>query len=279
MKIRCWGARGSIPVSGREYLRYGGDTTCLEIRTADDEIIIIDAGTGIRGLGAQLLAENRFRYNMFITHSHWDHILGFPFFKPIYRRETSIRIFGCHASQESIKNMLSKVMAAPNFPVDFKDVRAEISYQEECSQDIQIQSTAVTPIALSHPNPGSGYKFVERGKSFVFLTDNELRYRHPEGLGFADYVRFCAGAELLIHDSEFTEEEYQAKRTWGHSSYRDALQLALEARVKRFGLYHHNQERTDDQIDAIVQDCREIVAARKADLECFAVAQGMELEL
>ena len=127
MIVRCWGARGSIPVSGREYLKYGGDTTCLEIRTDEDGIIIIDAGTGIRRLGNRLLEEGRFQYTMIFTHSHCDHILGFPFFKPIYRKETSIRMFGCPFTQDSIKKMISRVMTAPNFQVDFKDVQAEIS--------------------------------------------------------------------------------------------------------------------------------------------------------
>jgi len=279
MLIRCWGARGSIPVSGPEYLKYGGDTTCLEIRTADDAIIIVDAGSGIRRLGNRLLAEGRFEYSMVFTHSHWDHILGFPFFNPIYRKETSIHMCGFPFNQESVKEMIAKVMTSPNFPVDYNNVQARISYQESCRSTFAVHSLTIEPIRASHPNSGIGYKFSENGKVFVFLTDNELTYRHPGGLDFPDYVRFAAGADLLFHDSEFTEEEYQTKKTYGHSTYRAALQLALDAGVKSFGLFHHNQERTDAALDEIVDKCRQIVAARGSCLECFAAREGMEIRL
>ncbi len=277
--IRCWGARGSIPVSGQEYLKYGGDTTCIEIRTNEDEIIIIDAGTGIRKLGKKLVEEKRLRFNMLFTHAHWDHILGLPFFKPLYQKKTFIRMFGCPFSQISVKKMISKVMAPPNFPVEFKDIQAEIAYQETCRKSFSIKSMTVIPIFISHPDPGIGYKFVEDGRSFVFLTDNELAYKHPGGLNFLDYVDFCSQADLLIHDSEFTPQEYQTKITWGHSAYPDALKLALDARVTQLGLFHHNQDRSDSALDEIVQKCRRVIERQKAKLECFAVYAGMETRL
>jgi phosphoribosyl 1,2-cyclic phosphodiesterase len=279
MMIRCWGARGSIPVCGQEYIKYGGDTTCIEIRTHEDEIIIIDAGTGIRKLGNHLLKERRYRYHMIFTHSHWDHILGFPFFKPLYRKETSIRMFGCPFTQESVRKMIAKVMTAPNFPVDFANVQADISYQEACENTFSIKSMEVTPILTSHPNPGIGYKFVENGRCFVFLTDNELAFKHPGGLDYIDYVNFSSKADLLIHDSEYTEEDYKTRRTWGHSAYPDALKLALDAQAKKLGLFHHNQDRTDTEVDEIVQDCRRIIENNGARLECFAVSEGMEISL
>jgi len=130
MIVRCWGARGSIPVSGREYIRYGGDTTCLEIRTKNDEVIIIDAGSGIRALGNKLIAEKRLKYTMIFTHAHWDHIMGFPFFKPIYYKRSFIKMFGCPFAQTSVRNMISKIMEPPNFPVNFENIRAEIDYHE-----------------------------------------------------------------------------------------------------------------------------------------------------
>jgi phosphoribosyl 1,2-cyclic phosphodiesterase len=279
MLIRCWGARGSIPVSGEEYLKYGGDTTCIEIRTAGDKIIIVDAGTGIRKLGNRLLEEERFQYNMIFTHSHWDHILGFPFFKPIYRQETSIHMFGCPFTQDSIEKMVAKVMAAPNFPVNFKNVQANFSYHKTCEGSFAIESMDVTPIATSHPDRGIGYKFVEDGRVFIFLTDNELAFKHPGGLDYKDYVHFCSGADLLIHDAEYTEEEYQTKKTWGHSVYKDALRLALDAEVKKLGLFHHNQERTDAGIEEIIKKCRQEIKDQRADLECLGIFEGMEIHL
>lgn len=279
MIIRCWGARGSIPVSGKEYLMYGGDTTCIEIRTRDDNIIIIDAGSGIRRLGNRLLNENRHKYTIIFTHSHWDHLMGFPFFEPIYIKKTYIDIFACPFVQKSVKNMISQTMTPPNFPVGFEDIKAEISYHGTCEDHFSINSMIVTPILLSHPNHGIGYKFVEDDKCFVFLTDNELSFQHPGGLDYQDYLDFSSNADLLIHDSEFTEKEYKRTKGWGHSVYKDALKLALEAGVKRFGLSHHNQERTDTELEEIVQDCRHIIKRKKARLECFALSQEMEITL
>ncbi len=278
MLIRCWGSRGSIPISGKEYLKYGGDTTCIELRTKNDDIIIIDAGSGIRRLGNNLIKEGRHDFNIIFTHAHWDHILGFPFFKPLYRKETRINILGAILAQESIKNILSKTMQAPNFPVRFEDMKAEISYIGACPDWFRIKGLSITPIHLSHPNQGLGYKFSENNKNFVFITDNELTYIHPGGLKFEDYVEFCRGAELLIHDSEYLPEEYNKfTKTWGHSVYLDSLNLALEAGVKRFGLFHHNQERTDEQIDSMIAGCRRIIKERGSNMECFAVARDMEI--
>jgi len=278
--IRCWGSRGSIPVSGKSYLKYGGDTTCIELRTKNDDIIIIDAGSGIRRLGNTLIKEGRKDLNIIFTHAHWDHILGFPFFKPLYFEGTSINMLGSPIAQDSIKHIISKTMQAPNFPVRFEDMKAEISYIGACPDWFRIKAISIEPIRISHPNQGMGYKFTEDSKSFVFLTDNELTYVHPGGLTYEGYCEFARGADLLIHDSEYLPEEYaKHTKTWGHSIYLDSLNLALEAGVKSFGLFHHNQERSDEQIDKMVEDCKSIIKERGSKMECFAVAQDMVLEV
>jgi len=280
MYIKSWGSRGSIPVSGKEYIKYGGDTTCIEIRTGNGEIIIVDAGTGLRRLGKQLIEEGRFHYHLIFTHAHWDHLIGFPFFRPLYLRRSDIQIHGCPFALKYVDTMLSKVMSPPNFPVSFTDVKAHIEIEQECPLSFQIDTITVSRIRLSHPNQGSGYKFVEEGgKTFVFLTDNELGYIHPGGLGAADYVDFSAGADLLIHDAEFTEEEYKTYKTWGHSSCNSTVDLALRAGVGELGLYHLNQDRTDDDMDRITNDCRRIIAERKSPLQCFAVSSDMAFQL
>jgi phosphoribosyl 1,2-cyclic phosphodiesterase len=279
MIIRCWGSRGSIPVSGKQYLRYGGNTTCLEIRTNDDKILIVDAGSGIREAGNHLIASGRHDFTLLLTHAHWDHIMGFPFFKPIYSHKTNLNVWGCPFAQDSIKEMLARTMEAPNFPVNFDSIHANISYQNTCIDSYTLSSMIITPIALSHPNQGSGYKFEEDGKSFVFLTDNELRFKHEGGLDYQDYLEFSQGADLLFHDAEYKEEEYKKTGGWGHSCYKDALNLAIDAGVKKLGLFHHNQERIDDEIDAIVNDCREEFKKRGKNLECSAVGQSMEFKL
>jgi len=279
MIIRCYGARGSIPVSGKQYLKYGGDTTCLEIRSKNDEIIIVDAGSGIRRLGNILLDEKRYEYNIIFTHSHMDHILGFPFFKPIYIGKATINILGCPTTQGDISKLLSRAMSAPFFPIQFEQLKAKINYSADCPISFSIDSIEIFPINLSHPNVGMGYKFIEDGKTFVFLTDNELGYRHRNGRTFEEYADFAKEADLLIHDAEYTPEQYKFNRTWGHSNYIDAIELALTAQVKRLGLFHHNQDRSDDDQDAIVQECRDIIKSKNRDMECFALTQTTELVL
>lgn len=279
MIIRCFGARGSIPVSGKNYLRYGGNTTCLEILNSGDDVLLVDAGSGIREAGNSFLSGGRHDFTLLLTHAHWDHIMGFPFFKPLYSEKTHLTIWSCVFTQNSIKEMLAHVMSAPYFPINYDDVHANITYADIYGKSCQFGDLKITPIALSHPNQGTGYKFSESGKSFVFLTDNELGFRHEGGLVYEDYLGFCRGADLLIHDAEYREKEYPKRRGWGHSTIEQATKLALDAGVRQLGLFHHNQDRLDDEIDDMVASCRRIISDQGSALECFAVHQGMELAL
>ncbi len=279
MQITCWGSRGSIPVSGKAYLKYGGDTTSLEIRTKSGDIIAVDAGTGIRRFGNKLVEENALDINFLFTHAHWDHLMGFPFFKPLYSKNANFLMHGCPFHSQFVETILSTVMAPPNFPVKYADVKAQMTYEKACPQEFKIGSVSVIPIPISHPNGGSGYKFIEDGKTFVFLTDNELGYRHAGGRQFDDYVEFVADADLLIHDSEYTPQEYQTFIEWGHSVYTDVLKLTRKAGVKKLGLFHINQERNDDQMDDMVSTCRKYFNDHGLPIECVGVATDMKFEL
>lgn len=279
MLIRCWGSRGSIPVSGESYLKYGGDTTCLEIQAQSGDIIIIDAGTGIRRYGNQAATSGHPKYDFLFTHAHWDHIMGFPFFKPLFFDRTQIHLHSCPFDRHFVKMILSKVMAEPYFPVTYAEIKAQITYAPVCQREFQIGSISVQPIAMSHPNGGCGYKFVENGKSLVFLTDNELGHTHPGGLNFSAYIKMVSGADLLIHDAEYTPDEYRHFKGWGHSVYTDALKLAQEAGCRKLGLFHLNQERTDGQMDQMVADCQQIIAAGDQIIECFGIGSDWQLRL
>jgi len=276
MYIKCWGSRGSIPVSGKNYLKYGGDTTCIEIRTKSDDIIIIDAGTGIRRLGNKLIEEERFRYNFLFTHAHWDHLLGFPFFKPIFFNNSELRIYKCPFPGTYAEKMISQILASPYFPGKHS---AKISFKKGCPEQFEIGSITVIPIRLSHPNGGSGYKFIENGKSFVFLTDNELGHIHPGGLPSDDYLKFSTGADLLIHDAEYTSKEYETFIKWGHSSCADVIDLSIKAEIKELGLFHLNQERTDKEMDEIIIACKKNITEKGHNLNCFAVRSDMTFNL
>ncbi|MCP4744579.1 MAG: MBL fold metallo-hydrolase [Desulfobacteraceae bacterium] len=279
MIIQCWGSRGSIPVSGKEYIKYGGDTTCVEVRTNSGDIIIIDAGTGIRRLGNHLIAENQYKYHFLLTHGHWDHLMGFPFFKPLFLEYPVIHMHRGPFHKKFMEGMFSKVMAPPNFPVRFSNLKARIVYEEDHPEKFEIGSVTIVPIQISHPNTGKGYKFVEDGNTFVFLTDNELGFVHRAGLPKNEYLKFCKGADLLIHDAEYTPDEYKLLMEWGHSSYLDVLELAFKAEVKKLGLFHLNQERTDEEVDSMVEACHKIIDTRRQTLDCFAVGEGMTFKL
>ncbi len=274
MQIRCWGARGSIPVSGRQFERFGGDSPCLEVRDHQGTCLIIDCGTGMRRLGVRLLEEGCEDYSLIMTHFHWDHLLGFPFFRPLYSASTRLTLYGWPAVQGRVLEKLLHVMAPPHFPVPARDIRATLDYIPCDTPWLILGALRIDIIALNHPNRGLGFRITEKGRQFVFLTDNELAATYPEGSSYEDFVAFCEGADLLIHDGEYTEEEYLQTRSWGHSRYRDAVQLARDAGVARLGLFHHNQDRTDDAIDVIVQECRALLQGE--DIDCFAVAQDME---
>ncbi len=279
MKVRFWGARGSLPVSGEDYVRYGGNTTCVDVRSSGGEVIIVDAGTGIRELGNLLLKQGIHEYRMLFTHGHWDHIMGFPFFMPLYLKKTKVEIFGCSCAQKTIQEILSGTMSTPNFPVNLADINASIHFNGICPQNFDIDGVRVETIPMNHPNEGHAYKFTEGGRSFVFLTDNELGVSHKGGATYGEYLEFSRGADLLVHDAEYRPEEYKRTKGWGHSVFTDALKLAMEAGVKRFGLFHHNVERTDADVDSMVDECRRILSDAGVQMECFGVTQTSEFDL
>jgi phosphoribosyl 1,2-cyclic phosphodiesterase len=278
MYIKCWGARGGIPVSGQEYNKYGGNTACLEVRDNKGTIIIIDAGTGIRQLGQALLLDEDFDLNIIFSHFHWDHIIGFPFFKPIYDLRYNLNILDHIHFEMGVKELLSEVMRDPFFPVSPNEIKANVDYKK-VDWKFTVGEIILETIPVSHPNGGIGFKFIHENRTFVFLTDNELGYVHPGGRSFDDYVSFCKGADLLIHDAEYNENEYVYTEGWGHSTYSDAVRLALEAGVKSLGLFHHNQERNDIELDRLVADANFLITKAGGNLDCFAVSQEMELKL
>ncbi len=280
MKIRIWGCRGSLSTPGPTTLRYGGNTTCLEIRSSDGHVIVIDAGSGARNLGKALMNDSSVKqiYWLF-THSHWDHVVGFPFFAPSYSKKYRIILCGGPNSHDSLRKYLTRQMEPPYFPVDFSVLKADFVFQREFSGSGFIDSIQIESIPLSHPNGGYGYKLIEGNKSFVFLTDNELSCRHEDGLTADGYKNFCSNADLLFHDAQYTQEDYRFTKGWGHSTYEDALELAIAANVKRFGLFHHDPDRTDDDMDIQLKKCKDKIKERNLPLDCFGVAEGMEIDI
>ncbi len=281
MIITIWGSRGSLPTPEPYTARYGGNSTCLEVRFNDGNRLVIDAGSGIRKLGNALLKDKARpkELYLYLTHAHWDHLMGFPFFTPAYIKGMKLHVRGGVMAKRFLEKFLTKQMEAPYFPVDFKAMQARFDFTKGKPAGFQAGGAKITPIPLSHPNGGWGCKIEEAGKSFVFLTDNELGHRHENGLTQSEYVQSCARADLLIHDAQYTEEEYRAKKTWGHSTYNQALMLALSAKVGKLGFFHHDPERTDDEIDKLVERARKKVDNESRQLECFGVEEGQVIKL
>jgi phosphoribosyl 1,2-cyclic phosphodiesterase len=279
MDIKCWGSRGSVPVSGRPYLKYGGDTTCIEVTAKTGETIIIDAGTGLRRLGNSLIERDIKRFHLLLTHAHWDHILGIAFFRPLQFTKVSMVIQDRLFSGIKTSDVLHEVMRTPFFPIGPQDFRADIHFEKHINTSFSIGSINVETIPTSHNNGGLGYRFMEDGKSFVFLTDNELGFDHPESRGFKAYMDFSRNADLLFHDGEYTPDEYKRKKGWGHSSVKDVLDLAVQAGVKKIGLFHLSQDRVDGEIDEIVNSCRVDLEQANSAIDCFAVAADLKIHL
>lgn len=284
MRITVWGCRGSLPVPGETTLRYGGNTTCLEIRSRSGEIFIVDAGSGLRNLGNSLNRDSDPReIRFFFTHAHWDHLLGFPFFAPLYSSDYRL-IFcsGLHA-QGTIHDYLSRQMAPPFFPVELSDVRASIDYQcvNPCheSRCCCFGGLQVHPFPVNHSNGGFGYRFMENGKVCIFVPDNEIRFHHDGGPERAGFVELFRGADLLLHDSQYTEVEYAATRGWGHSTFADAVDLAMDAGVGRLGLFHHDPGRCDGALDQQLAWCRQRIRDAGSSMDCFAATEGMVIDL
>jgi len=285
MKIKIWGCRGSLTTPGKQTLRYGGNTTCVEVRMQDGRVIILDAGSGLRNLGKALVAERETNLLMLLTHAHWDHVCGFPFFDPAYFPQFRITLCGGPDAQKSLRRYFKHQMEPPFFPVPFEHLQAQLDFGCQCDHACAGKITTMNggsrcrSVHLNHPDGGYGFKLEEQGKVFVFLPDNELGFHHENGPRFAEHVEFCRGVDLLLHDAQYTEAEYQRTRGWGHSTYGDTLRLASKAGVKRLGLFHHDPGRTDDDLDRQLEWCRQQLRDANSSVDCFACAEDMVIEL
>jgi phosphoribosyl 1,2-cyclic phosphodiesterase len=288
LSLRFWGTRGSIPSPGPSTVRYGGNTPCVELRTADGWLIILDAGTGIRELGRSLVERANgapVKGDIFLTHAHWDHIQGIPFFAPLFQKGNHFTIWGSESLQNSIGRVVRDQMSPTVFPVTFEELDARIDFKELSEERSAGHGYDVSAMPVRHPGGALGYRFTNGnagGRALVYVSDNELsaaaRYEEPNG--WRDrFVEFVRGAKVLIHDTMYRADEYSSFVGWGHSTYEDAVELALEANVEQLVLYHHRPERTDDEVDGCVASCRAMVAARGGTLEIVAAAEGMTLEV
>jgi phosphoribosyl 1,2-cyclic phosphodiesterase len=286
LRVQFWGTRGSIPSPGPKTVRYGGNTPCVELRTTEGWLIILDAGTGMRELGRSLLGRANgapIKGDIFLTHAHWDHIQGIPFFGPIFQRGNHFTIWGSQTLETSIDRIVRDQMNPVVFPVTFEELDATIDFSAIDEKKQVRHGFEVSAYPVRHPGGALGYRFTEtteKARSLVYISDNELgsggKYETPIGWR-SKLVDFVKGAKVLVHDTTYTAEEYDHYRGWGHSTYDDALALAIEAGVEQLVLFHHKPERSDEELDQRVEQCREIVKERGIQMDIEAAAEGMTL--
>jgi phosphoribosyl 1,2-cyclic phosphodiesterase len=280
MQVRIWGCRGSLATPGRETLRYGGNTSCVEIETGDGTRIILDAGTGIRGLGRRLAAERASEIHLCLTHLHLDHIEGIGFFAPIFDPETVVHIWGPPSSVRSLDERLSRYLSAPLFPVEIGDFPASFVFHDVGDEPWEIGSARLVAEHVSHPGATLGYRVEADGASIAYLPDHEPAIGVDLERLTSDWVSgfsLAAGATVLIHDAQYTDLEYLEHVGWGHSSVSQAVSFAVMADVSRLLLFHHDPVHTDEDLDAHGQRAHELWRGNGTLPEL--AYEGMEIRL
>jgi len=278
MRVRFHGVRGSIPTPGPATVRYGGNSVCVEVRLADGTCIVLDAGTGVRELGKALAAEHyRAPIHLFITHGHWDHIIGLPFFGPVYASDTTIVL---HATTErGVRGMRNAdIFDRTHFPVAFSELPARFHRVEDFG-DHRIGSATIRHIELNHPGGATGFRIDDAdGTSICYLTDNELDPPGGAVTTVDQLARFAAGTDLLIHDAQYLPGDMPARRGWGHSVVDDVIALAALAEARTVALHHHDPDRDDDALDRIGEDAARRARELSPALRAIVAREGLTWE-
>jgi phosphoribosyl 1,2-cyclic phosphodiesterase len=296
-RIKFWGTRGSIAVPSPDTLLYGGNTTCVELR-ADGEIIVLDAGSGIRPLGIALDREFQarpIRLSLLITHAHWDHIQGFPFFKPAYDSKNEIRIFGFDGAGATFREIMTEPMRSPFFPITMRELSARMDINKLTEMKFSLGQLDIHAAFVNHPGVCAGYRIFSSAGSVAFVPDHEpyefflhafrgnrlssARAKQIAAEEQSGLVRFLHGSDILILDAQYTDREYKNYIGWGHSSVSSAVSLALEAEIQTLVLFHHDPHHDDETVDAMLESARELVAKSGRPLEIVAAQEGSEILL
>jgi phosphoribosyl 1,2-cyclic phosphodiesterase len=284
--LTFWGTRGSIPTPGPGTARYGGNTPCISIVGAPGRLVILDAGSGLRPLGHELMKQRHglLAADILLSHTHWDHIQGLPFFKPLSTRDTSVSIYGAAQEGVALKEILGRQMDPMVFPVPLNALAASLTVVEIEEGEFELDDFRICAFRLRHPGTTLGYRLAPRsgGREVAYVTDNELgaggTYEVPVDWR-ARMVEFIAGADTLIHDAMYLDQIIQARAGWGHSTPRQAVDLAREGGCRRLILFHHEPEHDDRALDRLVADTRDYARTAAPGLQVEPAIEGMTFSL
>jgi len=284
--IKFWGVRGSIPTPGPSTVRYGGNTPCIEMRLSDDKFFILDAGSGLRELGLNLLKSGKnLQAHLFISHMHWDHIQGIPFFVPALLPGNEFIFHGAEDPSKSLKDILENQMNPINFPITMEQMASNLNYEAFDIGTYEIEGIKIETMKLNHPGNALGYKFYVNGKTVVYISDNEPKPEEydPENSRIIEFnetlLNFTKDADLLINDAQYTPEEFKTRVTWGHSPYDFTVSLALASNVKKLVIFHHDPVHNDEFVDDMIIAAKKIAETAESNLEIIGAKEGLEIQL
>jgi phosphoribosyl 1,2-cyclic phosphodiesterase len=280
VRAKIWGCRGSLAAPGPETVRYGGNTSCIEVRLSDERLIVIDAGTGIRNLGVSLGGDRPERIDIMLTHLHLDHIEGLGFFTPIWDPACEVHLWGPPSPNRTLRERVATYFSPPLFPVHLDDIPSRLQFHDVPEEEWEVGPATLRAASVTHPGPTLGYRVEENGRSLAYISDHEpalgvdLSTVSPEWVsGYA----VAQGADVLFHDSQYTEDEYPVRVGWGHSSIAHTVAFALLTKVRRLLMFHHDPLHSDAQLESMLRRAHQLWGAEQNDLELSY--EGMEVDV
>jgi phosphoribosyl 1,2-cyclic phosphodiesterase len=279
IQVDFWGVRGSVPSPGPNTARYGGNTSCISI-TSGNKILILDAGTGIRNLGNSIIGKPELEIFVIITHTHWDHIQGFPFFTPIYQPKRPVHMFPTLHKKNVVLSSLIDQMDGAHFPITPDQVPSYFNFVTENPLDfLSKNGFNLELVPMNHPGGAFGIKLTFDNRVICYFTDNEIDPPYPKSIELDDLVEKCRNADVLIHDAQYIEEDLPLKHGWGHSLISQVTNLGQSANVKNLVYYHHDPERSDDDLDAQLNNVTDILKGNDSSVTPYFAHEGLRLVL